>query len=1199
MTAMSYWFVPYARRGAAASITGARDDGRASLEQKLTATAQEREGDSRSDSHTQTLTVLGPGDVVGIDPTQVLRTSPRAGDQNTEPNYLAAVEFAHPDLPWLFSPYGPDDTRRLPPWIALVVVEEPSGSPRVQSLPGHPNAVLVASGAELPDPAEAWAWAHVQVVADGRAAVDDALERPAAHDTVVRARLVSPRRLQPSRRYVACVVPTYEDGRVAGLAQPAGSASAAHAEPQGVRTAPRPEDLAWSPADAEVTLPVFHHWRFATGRTGDFESLARRLKPVERELQGKLGRRRVLLDARASGVQPAAASPAFAPVTVNVSTAIAAIDPDPPVALPDELPRRLKQVVDRPVRLREQGARAAVAPPIYGQWHAEAPTVDSTPESPDVGARDDAPWLTELNTRPGPRAVAGVATRVVQQDQEPLMADAWNQLEAVVAANRRARWGQLFQTASVQLHERRLQPRPAPTLLRTTSVALSRVLAAPGTTVAAQIDRTAMPPSTLGAGFVRTARIAARAAGQRAAAAAAASIASPLLTGRAHVGPDRFGAAADRISSQELGALLARAGVGDRVAESSGLTLDDHVALVERLPELVREVDTALRTPVPEPQEEPTGLGKKPGKDGTVVIVNPTWIPDEEPTGLGKKPGKDGTVVKVTKPWSPDEATGIEFNPSWIPKGPPDTGSAIHAAHGLPGGHGTRLSLRGNRASQARQAAQQVLQLADDGQVQLSPEIVSALMEAQSAEADGTVKLSPAAVGAINAGISRGDVVGVGPFDASSGALELSNATSAAIDRLRVAGDVQTTVAAAATRAVELESAALAQFHIDEPIVPETLAEVPEARLRAAVEIVSAMHEQLTPPAERLAPPPVTALDPEALKTRVLELLEPRRQYTRMLETLIRPDRRLTRQRTPSHPIMAAPRFPQPFVDRLARLDREWVLGGISGLPPDSIALLKEDRAFLEAALAGANHEMARELLWRGYPTDQMGTCFARFWPTVAAGPGAAPGDDVQELARWGSGGLGRHSLVATGDRTIVVVRGELLRRYPTTIVSAVYGTIKPPAGPEHPEEWFEPDAGRPPARELFRGTLPPDVTYVALEIAPDDLREPGLDDRTGWFIAFTQPTEEPRFGLDEADGDQASAGDINDLSWQRFAEAGLLVRDHLKADGDEAPAGWPSLPSSSLKWGRGAHGGVVAATLLQLPFQLLLKATDYLPTGS
>jgi len=35
---------------------------------------------------------------------------------------------------------------------------------------------------------------------------------------------------------------------------------------------------------------------------------------------------------------------------------------------------------------------------------------------------------------------------------------------------------------------------------------------------------------------------------------------------------------------------------------------------------------------------------------------------------------------------------------------------------------------------------------------------------------------------------------------------------------------------------------------------------------------------------------------------------------------------------------------------------------------------------FIEALMTGANQEMARELRWRKYPTDQKGSYFRMFW---------------------------------------------------------------------------------------------------------------------------------------------------------------------------------------------------------------------------
>ena len=48
--------------------------------------------------------------------------------------------------------------------------------------------------------------------------------------------------------------------------------------------------------------------------------------------------------------------------------------------------------------------------------------------------------------------------------------------------------------------------------------------------------------------------------------------------------------------------------------------------------------------------------------------------------------------------------------------------------------------------------------------------------------------------------------------------------------------------------------------------------------------------------------------------------------------------------------------------------------------PDDSVGLLQTNHAFIEAYMVGLNHEMARQLLWAGYPTDCMGSYFRQFW---------------------------------------------------------------------------------------------------------------------------------------------------------------------------------------------------------------------------
>ena len=99
---------------------------------------------------------------------------------------------------------------------------------------------------------------------------------------------------------------------------------------------------------------------------------------------------------------------------------------------------------------------------------------------------------------------------------------------------------------------------------------------------------------------------------------------------------------------------------------------------------------------------------------------------------------------------------------------------------------------------------------------------------------------------------------------------------------------------------------------------------------------------------------------------------------------------------------MAHPRFPYPMYEPLHRYDREWMVPGLGLIPrPDMATLLQTNNSFIEAYLVGLNHEMARELLWREYPTDQRGTYFSSFW-TGRAGARRRParGPVAQRRAR-------------------------------------------------------------------------------------------------------------------------------------------------------------------------------------------------------
>ncbi|WP_229068842.1 hypothetical protein [Actinoplanes sp. DH11] len=464
---MTLQFVAFSQRGAGARPTELRTAGRRQVRISVKVHA-EYGGDvpARDDDPVAVLLSLyGPGDVVGVDPARIIRRLPGPGVPAMEPNYLAGIEFDDPDLPWLF---GFDVDGRPLPWVMLVVLPD-DGSTPVQTRAGAPNPVVSCAGARLPDPARAGDWAHVQVGADEDRARQ--VLRAAPHDRdVVRSRLLAPVRLRPESGYLACLVPVFEDGRLAGLGRdPAGSSAV------------------WD-RSATVTLPVYDHWSFRTAPAGDFRLLAGRLRRAP-DTGGALGRRSVAVDPVAARLQPPGTAPLFAGRVLAVPTALARHDhaaDDGPIP---ELAARLRELLDRTAT--GPGGDPVVGPPVYGQWHA--------------GSAPPPAWLDELNLNPAERIGAGLGAQVVQRHQEELMAEAWTQLHTVQQANQRIGWGQLGAVVADPIH-RRLSQLPGEEVMAIVSPVLGRVRDADGTgTVLAGLAADGIPPAVLSPTFARVA----------------------------------------------------------------------------------------------------------------------------------------------------------------------------------------------------------------------------------------------------------------------------------------------------------------------------------------------------------------------------------------------------------------------------------------------------------------------------------------------------------------------------------------------------------------------------------------------------------------------------------------------------------------------------------------------------------------------
>jgi hypothetical protein len=441
----TYRFVSWVRQGMAAAITKT-DDLKSSLPAKVdvivsvAVTGQNEQG-AIQQTATQWSKLYGPGDVIGLDSRQVIRTEPKHRTADFEPNFCPVVEFDRPDLPWLFTPAAAvNTTAPLRPWLCLVVVRKQPGVTLTTNANAPLPVLRIDSPAnpaqELPDLSESWAWAHTQIAGQfsSPTELETLLE---AHPELTIARLICPRKLEPQTSYYACVVPTFDAGRQAGLGQ---TPTASTLNPAWTATTLAPFDL-----------PVYYHWEFTTGAGGSFEALARRLTP--RKLP-QVGFRQ--LDATAPGGGLPAAT-----TTVMLQMEGALMSNDAAPVAWTEAQRKFFQDNLRP--LLNQTATAAsdlLAPPVYGGIHASQTTVPAA----------DPPqnWLAQLNLDPRYRAAAGLGTRVVQQNQEQLMASAWAQAGDVNGANRTLRLGQLAREIGSRLLRRHFNPQSTGALLQLT-----------------------------------------------------------------------------------------------------------------------------------------------------------------------------------------------------------------------------------------------------------------------------------------------------------------------------------------------------------------------------------------------------------------------------------------------------------------------------------------------------------------------------------------------------------------------------------------------------------------------------------------------------------------------------------------------------------------------------------------------------------
>ena len=178
----------------------------------------------------------------------------------------------------------------------------------------------------------------------------------------------------------------------------------------------------------------------------------------------------------------------------------------------------------------------------------------------------------------------------------------------------------------------------------------------------------------------------------------------------------------------------------------------------------------------------------------------------------------------------------------------------------------------------------------------------------------------------------------------------------------------------------------------------------------------------------------------------------------------------------------------------------------------------------------------------------------------------------------------------------VLLVRGDLLRRYPNALVYAVKAQQNP-NGPRN--------LGTEERHPLFRGRLDPDVSFFGFNL--DEARVRGSSTDAGWFFVLQEQPSEPRFGLDLADAPTAGLNQWRDLNWGHLAADASALQAvtyiDLNAELPDTSGVIPEADEPIVAWhadsGLGAAGSKAAGLAfitLQRPARVAIHGSQLLP---
>lgn len=286
-------------------------------------------------------------------------------------------------------------------------------------------------------------------------------------------------------------------------------------------------------------------------------------------------------------------------------------------------------------------------------------------------------------------------------------------------------------------------------------------------------------------------------------------------------------------------------------------------------------------------------------------------------------------------------------------------------------------------------------------------------------------------------------------------------------------------------------------------------------------------------------------------------------------------------------PNLPGPEFDAPMFAPLRDVSVSHLFAGLGEMPPESVALLALNSGFIEAYLAGLNHEMGRELLWRGFPVAGIGaTFFRQFWERGGAA------HDIPPMDGW-TEDLGEN--ITDRAELALLIRSALIKRYPGIMIYAQ------PAQFSHGQYRLAAGAVEP----LFRAELTADTLAVGFSLTAAEIRgfvpkkgatvadhaaEAAAD--PGWFFVFEEQPREPRFGLDVPSAG-GHGNDWSGVNWAHAAPASAADPGAWAGPLDLAAPTAAPLPTDPQWNGSAAE---MAEALMQKPFRIGVHGARLLP---